>query len=194
MTRRPSPIGIANEQVSILAAYRMTGMDVPDYIVEARSPKVHCPFGELYHSDGGVAAAMRLYVENNHAWCFSCAYFYTPVRLVARAFDLNEYAAAELLLDRTGYRPPDPHSVWDDLVAQEPQPDRVLLGEALKTFCRRTAAEWSVRQYEPPTAAVLSRCLALLDQVHSAGDAHQWLEGCKAVMRQALEPPGNTNE
>ena len=184
-------IELANQEVSILVACQVVGMELRDEISEQRSSKVHCPFGHLYHSDGGVDAAMRIYPDTNSAWCFSCSYYYTPVKLVARAFDTDQRTAANLLLDRIGYRSPDPRDVWHDVVDQAVPPDRLLLAEALKIFCRRVDPQWSARQYEPRCAGVLRRCLGLLDQVHTDGDAEQWLAGCKIVMLRLLQdqPP-----
>lgn len=186
MPRRPSVVDLANDYVSIHFACTVVGMHLPASFDEQRSVKVSCPFEELYHSDGGAASAMRIYPESNSAWCFSCSYYYTPVSLVARALDLSNVDAAELLLQRAGYRPPDPMDVWNDVVAQEVIPDKVLLGEALKTYCRRIDPAWSTRQYEQPYAGTLRLCLGLLDRVHSDADAREWLGGCKKVMSRIL--------
>lgn len=183
MTRKPAVVKLADEQVDILVACRIVGMDLPDTI--ERSAKVHCPFGEIYHSDHGVDPAMRIYPQSNSAWCFSCSHYYTPTLLVARAWDVTLRAAATALLQRTGYRPPSPQDVWDQVVA-EPAVDRTALAEALKTFCRRAVPHWDAVQFEPDVSEQLDRCLRLLDLVHDEADGRKWLSACKMSMLNSL--------
>ena len=182
----PSPVTVANEQVSILAACQLIGMDLPDHLAYGRNPKIYCPFGELYHVDSGAEAAMRIYVESNHLWCFAGCGYFSPVSLVARAFDLPHRVAADELLERAGIRPPTPDEVWRSAVGHHEPPDRDLLAEALKTFCRRQDPGWDDTQFHPGVAPVLSRCLALLDHVDSDEAAAQWLSGCKEAMSRTL--------
>lgn len=182
MRRRTSVVKLADEQVPILFACRLIGMDLPD--MDSRSAKVRCPFGEVYHSDQGAEAAFRIYPDNNSAWCFSCAYFYTPTRLIARAWDIPAKDAASILLERSGYRPPSDMDVWTQLV--EPPPvDRTALAEALKTYCTRTVHGWAEAQYTRPLAVQLDRCLRLLDLVHDEAGGRRWLAGSKLAMLHA---------
>lgn len=187
--RRPSPIRLANEQVPITAACRLIGMSVPDEIW-GRSAKVRCPFGELYHRDGGAEASFRVYPEANSAYCFSCAQSYSPVWLIAQAWGLTSRAAAVELLERAGIKPVSLADAWAAVAVVEDAPDQVLLAEALKTFCERIGPElrqdWDDAQFQPAIAAALSRCLDLLDRVRTGADADQWLSGCKQAMRRAL--------
>lgn len=174
-------IDLANEKVSITDVLGWAGVYVPETF--GRSVKVECPWGHLFHSDGGIDRSMRVYSESNSAFCFSCSVFYTPVRLHARANDIDEKTAAGDLLDHIGYRPPEPLDVWAEVTTVvTPKPDRTLLAEALKYFCARTIPQWHFRQLEQPWAGVLSRCLHLLDQVGTEQDAEHWLTTCKTVM------------
>lgn len=183
---RPSVVTVANEQVSIVTVCQMLGTELPDDVGAGRSRKVHCPFEQVYHSDGGVAAAMRIYPESNSAYCFSCSYYYTPVNLAARAMGVDQRTAAARLLDRVGYRPLDLAAAFRAVSSYEPQPDKALVADALKTYCRRIEPHWSRRQFEPVVAAALTRCLSLLDLVISADDVALWLARCKDAMRRVL--------
>lgn len=183
--KRPNVVAVANEKVPIVTVCRLFGVELPDEI-GGRSGKVRCPFGEIYHSDGGISPAMRIYPDTNSAYCFSCAAHYTPVSLAARAMDCDQRSAALRLLDRIGYRPMNLAEQWQQASRYQPTPDRALLADALKTYCRRIDVRWPARQFEPPVAAVLTRCLNLLDLVKSGDDVTLWLQGCKQAMRQAL--------
>lgn len=182
----PSPITVANEQVSIVLVCQMLGVDLPDDVGAGRSRKVHCPFGEFAHSDGGVSPAMRIYPDSNSAYCFSCAAYFNPVGLAAQGLDVDRHTAAVRLLDRIGYRPLDPAAAWHQALECEVQPDKALMADALKTYCRRIDKDWTSRQFEPAISAPLARCLSLLDLVHSEQDVTMWLSCCKAAMRRAL--------
>lgn len=183
---RPNVVAVANEKVPIATVCRLLGVDLSDDIAVGRSRKAQCPFGPIYHSDGGISPAMRVYPESNSAYCFSCAAYYTPVSLAAKAMDLTWHTAALRLLDHIGHRPLDLAQQWQQVTQYEPEPDKVLLADALKTYCRRVAPNWVSRQFEPAVAKVLTRCLALLDLVKSEEDVSLWLERCKEVMRRAL--------
>lgn len=180
-------VAVANEKVPIVTVAQMLGVQLPEDVGAGRSRKVPCPFGDLYHSDGGVSAAMRVYPETNSAYCFSCSAYYTPVSLAAKAMDLDRRTAAVRLLDRIGYKPLDVAVAWQRAAAPaEPEPNRALLAHALKTYCGRIDPYWSHRQLEPSVARVLSRCLGLLDLVKSADDVRLWLDRCKEAMRRVL--------
>lgn len=184
--RAKSIIAVANEVVSIITALRMLGADLPEDVGTSRSHKIHCPFGVVYHSDHGVSPAMRIYTDSNSAWCFSCSAYYTPVRLVSQALDVDAELAASRLLDHAGYKPVDMELAWKRASDYEPEPDKALLAQALKTYCRRICATWVTRQFDPEIAAALTRCLAVLDLVTSDADAGLWLATCKVSMHRAL--------
>lgn len=182
----PSAVDLANEKVSIVVVCRMLGVQLPDHYAAGRAQKVRCPFGEIYHSDGGVSPAMRIYPDTNSAYCFSCAAYYTPVSLAARAMDTSRQVAAVRLLDHIGHRPLDLAQQWQHVKEYEPEPDRALLADALKTYCRRIEPDWATRQFEGPVARVLTQCLSLLDLVKSADDVTMWLDRCKVAMRRVM--------
>ena len=184
--RRRSAVSIANDKVPITLACRIAGMDIDDDIAYGRSMKVYCPFGELYHSDQGVEPAFRIYVDSNSAYCFACSTYFTPVWLVAQVWDQQPAQVAVELLERVGIKPVSLADAWAQAAVRDVAPDTSLLAEALKLFCGRICVDWDDAQFEPDTAGLLSRCLALLDLVHTEGEARQWLDECKKVMRAAL--------
>lgn len=176
----------ANESVSIATACRLIGMELPDDIEHGRAVKVHCPFGNLWHSDQGIEPTMRLYIDNNTAFCFSRCGFFTPVTLAAMAWDLTRTAAAGELLERVGYKPVTLADTWASLTACTDPPDRAVLSAALKTYCARITPGWDDMQFEPTVAGRLTRCLALLELVHTDDEARAWLAGCKEIMQRVL--------
>ncbi len=180
--RRQSAVGIANEKVPIAFACRLIGLDVDTDAAYGRSVKVHCPFGEIHHSDGGADKAMRVYVDTNSAYCFAGCGHFTPVRLVAHAWGRPAGDVAGDLLARIGYRPPATAEVFASLVDYQPVPDRAHLAEALKAYCRRTVPDWAAVQFDPVVAGRLSRCLTVLDRVVDEASAAVWLEGSKRIM------------
>lgn len=186
--RRRSAVSIANDKVPIVLACRWIGMNIDDDIAYGRSSvKVHCPFGAVYHSDQGVEPSFRIYPDSNSAYCFACSTYYSPVWLVAMAWDVQPAEVAVALLERIGVKPVSLADAWAKAAEREVAPDHSLLSEALKTFCARIAADWDDAQFEPAIAGLLSRCLALLELVTAEPDARQWLDGCKKVMRSALD-------
>src|ERR1044072_7568207 len=123
LTRQRSPVGLANEQVAITAACRQIGMDLPDDIGYGRSVKLRCPFGDLYHRDGGAEASFRVYPDSNSASCFNCATTYTPPRLLAQAWGITARAAAVELLERAGIKPVSLAHAWAQVATRESAPD-----------------------------------------------------------------------
>ncbi len=186
MNRRPNPIVYADEQVSIVTACRLIGMQVPDACDMGRSVKLRCPFGEIYHRDHGAETAFRIYPDSNHAYCFACGQRYGPVRLVSLAWGVSNRQAAAELLDRAGLKPATLADLWAEVAHHEPAPDTTMLAEALKTYCSRIAPTWECDQFEPPVAAGLSACLALLDHVTTEAAALLWLERTKRFMHARL--------
>lgn len=176
----------ANEHVSIITAYRLIGMELPDDIEHGRATKVHCPFGSIWHSDQGIEPTMRLYVDNNTAFCFSRCGFFTPVALVSMAWDITRKTAAVELLERIGRKPVSLADAWANITLHAEPPDRTTLSAALKIYCSRIAPDWSDVQFEPAVAGQLTRCLALLDLVKTDDDARTWLAACKTVMQRTL--------
>ena len=177
-------IDLANEQVPVATVCQLLGVPV---VEDQLRRKVHCPFGQVYHSDGGLTPTMRINQQANTARCFNCEVTFTPVRLYAKAMDLSFRVAAVRLLEHIGHRPLDAATRWRQVQQFEPELDTAMLADALKTFCRRTCPEWEARQFEPGVSAALRRCLAILDLVRTAQDVTVWLSRCKAVMTNALE-------
>ncbi len=160
-------------------------MDLPE-LYPGRNPKIHCPFGEMYHHDGGAEPAMRVYPDSNHLYCFAGCGAFGPVALVAHAFGLTRRAAARELLDRAGIRAPSWRKTWDQALAHREPLDTASLAQALQIFCRRLAPDWRVRQLDPPYSTVLARCIGLLEHVKDEQAAREWLDGCKTVMGRLL--------
>lgn len=184
--RGKSAITVANERASVAGVLRWLGVELPEDFSIERSLKIQCPFGATDHSDGGVSPAMRLYPDTNSAYCFSCTQYFSPVSLVAKALDVTNSVAAERILQHIGHRPADLAEQWKNAVEFEPAPDKSLMADALKTFCRRVEQNWAQRQFEPKVAAALTRCLTLLDMVRTADDVTLWLTKSKRVMQRAL--------
>ena len=171
---------LANEKVTITTAFSIIGAEVNHY---ATSTKHYCPFGHIYHADGGSSKALRVYPETNSAWCFAGCGYFNPVKLIAMDKDISEEASAEFLLDFIGYVPPDYESTWDAMMSESPKVDTSALAEALKLACSRVSPDWEQRQFEPSVAQRLSQCLRLLPRVHTEEEAVKWL----AVTKQAMQ-------
>ena len=147
--------------------------------------KMHCPFGNLYHPDGGDDPAFRLY--GNSAFCFACWQFWTPSMLCAAAWDVPEEIAAARLLDETGTRAPTWEDMWEDATAPEPV-DLSVLADALRVFCSgETQLAWEQARMDPQVSSYLAGCLRFLDQVKDGESARLWLELAKSVMGPVLE-------
>ncbi len=189
MLTRISWIDKANELVEISDVLALAGVDVPSSIQDGSTKKIHCPFG-FYHSDRGVSKAMRLYSTNNAVYCFSCAKRYSPVSLASAMWDCSWENAAFRLLDLIGYKPKSLEERWQEAIAsKEEEPDILLLAEALKTYCSGIASDWNTRRLDEHISHVLSKCLALLQQVKTKEDAGEWLTTCKMIMKKLLETP-----
>lgn len=147
-----------------------------------RGNKAYCPFG-FEHDDGGAEPALRVY--RDHGWCFAENRYLTVSSLLAAAWNMEREDAAAQALERYGWVPPDPESMWAD-AGRAPQPDRESLADALVTWCRARCPDWDRRQYDERTAARLARCLGLLSLVYSPAECRLWLETCQRAMRPYL--------
>lgn len=179
-----SSIELANSRTTILEACRLAGMDLPDYGMN--TSKLWCPFGDLYHADGGTAKSFRIYVSDNTAFCFACSLYFNPVKLTAMAKGLSEADAADLLLDLSNYVPPDIESRWKAATETVEPMKTEYLAEALKVYCLRIDKEWEDKQFEDTVSTRFRMCLGLLSRVHTDADATQWLTGTKEAMRTVL--------
>ena len=178
-------IQLANERMSITQACRFIGMHLGDF--EIASGKTYCPFGELLHEDGGRSKAFRVYPETNSAYCFACIKAYRPVSLIATDRDIPEPAAAEVILEETGYVAPNFMAKWEALSEQTASVDRDALEEALKTYCARISPDWEMRQLDDDIASTFRKCLTASRNVASDDDARKWLKLTKQVMARALQ-------
>jgi len=181
---RINVIALANERMSIIEACNALGMDVFDFSVQ--SLKVYCPFGHLYHADGGSSKAMRIYPGTNSAWCFAGCGYFTPVKLIAMDRGITEVQAAESILEETNYVAPDYEARWKALTETTVTINTEDLTDALKVACARMAPDWEDRQFEDKVATKLRECLALLARLRTEEDARKWLSVSKQAMRQAL--------
>lgn len=177
-------VKLANDRMTITQALAEIGAEVSLY---GTTTKTYCPFGHLYHSDMGASKAMRVYPDTNSAWCFAGCGFFSPVRVISLDKDLTEEAAANYILDVTGYVPDDYMSRWEALTKEKETVDTDSLAEALKVACSRMHPRWEEIQFDEAVSGKLAQCLSLLRQVRSAGDAEKWLRMTKEAMRLKLK-------
>lgn len=161
-------------------AARLAGVEVHS---ASSQKKLFCPFGEFSHADGGEEAAFRVY--SDHAFCFACWQWYSPVSLCVAVWEVDEEVAAERLMREAGVTPPSYEQQWEQAIVA-PEIDHAALAEALKTRCMRLNPDWGQRQYDPDVSEYLAKCLGLLIQVTSEEDARLWLEQCAIVMRSVM--------
>lgn len=178
-----SPVALANRRIAFATAARWAGLEVPPDVPE-HGIKMHCPFEDWAHSDGGRDPAFRVYPD--HAWCFACGEKFSPVKLCALVWDCTQDEAARQMLERAGIADPDYRVRWQRLVDYSQPPDVDGLAFALRTWCARTYPGWRVRQLDEPVARRFAQCLGLLDRVHDGADCRVWLDGCKQVMAKVL--------
>lgn len=169
-------VELADRKVPMVVSCRAVEMHVDDHT----SKKLYCPFGEFSHSDQGDEAAFRVYPD--HAFCFACWAYYSPVSLYVAKWEVAEDTAAETLLSLAGITPESYTERWEEL--QQPvRMDYEALREALITRCARDFPGWGYLQYHDNVASYLARCLGLRVAVRNESDARQWLEACSEVMR-----------
>jgi hypothetical protein len=180
-TEERSDIQIANELYSIVDACNIAGMGT-----SGGNAKQWCPFGEIAHSDGGMAKAFRIYEDTNTAHCFACQATWTPVKLVAQVRDVSYESAADYILTLINYVAPDVDSQWAALMSQQQKVNADDLAEALKVACLRMAPDWEVRQFEDLVAHKFRQCLDLLPKIHTEEAANKWLTIAKQAMKQEL--------
>jgi hypothetical protein len=186
-----SLIWLANEKIPIAMACRWADLDVSE---GDGTRKTWCPFGAVSHSDGGVARALRMYEDENHAFCFACGRSWTPVSLMAEFWDCTRPEAAERMCVMAGITPPDWRERWKELQQPVP-PDTVSLAEALKTYCARIyGPAWEIDQFEPRLAVPLVACFDVLPLVTTAAEADEWVCNCKLLMLSLLKEEGDDHQ
>ena len=181
MPRSPE-VEFAISSVPMWAACRLVGMNIPRGL--AGGSKQYCPFGDLWHPDGGYERAFRVYLD--HGFCFACWKWWSPPGLCADAWDVTLDVAAARLLDETGLRPPDYLERYDAAAAVPPA-DHSVLAEALRTWCRgESGSDWEVLRMNPAVGSYLGACLGYLGQVVTEEQAEQWLSLAQQIMRPVL--------
>jgi hypothetical protein len=159
------------------------GMDVPRGA--GGGHKTHCPFEQFAHPDGGDDPAFRIY--GDHAFCFACWQWYSPVTLCAAVWEVPRDLAAARLLDVTGFRPPSWVERFERAAEPDP-PDTATLAEALRVFCAGEAGNaWDDIRADSEASSYLATCLGYLNQVTTDAAAVEWLEQAKEVMRIVIE-------
>lgn len=183
--RKQAPVVIlANKVVSILDALKLVGVYVSKSDIYT---KMHCPFGSVSHSDGGVQRTFQIY-DDNRAYCYNCVRVYDPVSLAQAAWDLPQKQAAAELLHQSGYKPPTTNQRWTEIEQSVAvKPDKASLGQALKLYCSTIDENWEERQFDKDIADKLNKCLSLLERVHTDDDVIEWLAGTKWAMAAALK-------
>lgn len=179
-----SPVAAANRVIPFPLACRWAGLDVPGDVPE-HGLKLHCPFGEYAHDDGGAEPAFRIYPD--HGWCFAEQERFTPVKLCAAVWDCTLEEAARQMLTQAGVADPDYREQWKRLTDWSQPPDMDSLAAALRSWCAGNYPRWAVRQYDSDIAATLAACLGLMSRVRTAQDCRTWLAGCKKVMASVLD-------
>jgi hypothetical protein len=186
MLKHKSWVEEANEYISIFDLLSSIGVYIP-FSDGSSTKKIHCPFG-FYHSDGGTSKAMRVYSHSNTAYCFSCGKRYSPVGLASAYWDCSYTAAALRLLEDAGFKSKTLEERWVEATTPEKNKiDLIALADALKMYCAGICTDWDTLQYSDKVSVTLSRCLGLLNSVHSEEQATKWLTTCKTVMKTILE-------
>lgn len=175
-------VALANSLMGIVRACQFVGTEMPDV---PGNMKLYCPFGHLFHRDGGRDKALRIYENTNSAYCFACGEYYDPAKLIALYKDLSRDEAAEFILDYVGYTPPDIDSQWAQ-VTREEEFNTEHLADALAMACERFEPNWEIVQYDERVAEKFQRCLGLLAKVKSQDDATMWLGTTKKIMQNVL--------
>jgi hypothetical protein len=132
------------------------------YADPAMVTKVYCPFG-MFHRDGGVDRALRVYPQSNTAYCFAGCGFIDPIRLFRLTYDLSPLEAAKRLVETYGEAP----QTWDARLSEAlrptPTPDlRTTLVAALHNALSADPRYGAI-SLEPYVMKVTRDCLMELD-------------------------------
>lgn len=168
----------ANNKVSIIDACALLGLEVSSVPDGRSSVKYNCPFGDVFHSDGGIEKSFRIYPDDNTAHCFAEKITFRPVDLAAQKWDVSTYEAARRLLANSGGTPKQ----WGDLIKPRAVDiDKNSLRKALELYARRIAPEI---EQNPQAVNILTKLYGLLPKVKSAEDAEVWLTTGKEAVRR----------
>lgn len=188
LRQNTSWIELANTTVKITDVLASIGIFVPAVASNGTSKKISCPFGGIYHSDGGMEKTMRVFHASNSVFCFRCTKRYDPVSLTAELNDCSFFNAAMMLLEDADLAPKSLEQRWAEAVRPEiKELDLIALADALKIYCSGICSTWVTRQLDPEVGQKLNACLELLPSVKSSEGADKWLTVCKQVMRKVLE-------
>lgn len=177
---------LANERADICKVLRWLNYETPD---SARTNKVHCPFGEIWHKDGGHEAAARIYEDSNVIFCFACSRVFVPTSLYALSKDCTETDAAEMILREFAPQLLLVNEITEKIeFMDEPlKPDIHSLRAALDIYCSRIDENWNFHQFEKTISGAYLKCLNLLGRVVTTGDADLWLAKSKEIMKKVIK-------
>lgn len=163
------------------------------YVDRERPAKYHCPFGHIWHSDGGVDRALRFYPDSNTAFCFAGCGFLNPVRLAQVSWDIRSpiRAASELLEKYAG-----PPPTWEERLAKALSPRTPELTQACVAALHQALSGdpgYATLSLHPTVLAATEECLDRLENPR-VGDpsvtdpeiARRWLRWARARVRAAL--------
>lgn len=161
-------------------------IDVPR---DAGDWKSACPLG-YEHSDGGRSKAMRVYSDNNTAWCFSHSARYTPLDLWKIKYSIpSRLRAATEMLGQYGIstEPPSPDERWGklDRVNDVDLLDREVLKEIFRSHCR-TLPGYAIVQYDAETLDLVTAILKTVNRLPDEADYNEieeWLKKAKKIMK-----------
>lgn len=168
-------VELANERVPLRSVMAKYGVNYPELELGV-SMKIQCPWGML-HSDGGVDPAMRVYAEENHAFCFAGCGRITPVRLEAEQRGIPFAQAASELLHDYNIKP----LTWTERIERlrEDGPVRVgdpgAFAQALVTYIRSVLPAGG--EYDE---AVITFIDEALKELPTSPDYSEWLRQWKS--------------
>lgn len=147
-----------------------------------RSRKLHCPFGGVFHSDGGESAAFRAYPDTETGYCFACGKFFTPAILISQSEDITEDEAVDVMLMELGYTEAEDAPLVVETA--EPEADKQAFAQAFQMFVARKIPDYGTRQYDSDVATWVDRCLAIVESVATIEEAELWLSTAKRATEQ----------
>jgi hypothetical protein len=161
-------IARARNEVSITVVLAELGVWVEGLPSGDSNIRVHCPFGEISHSDGGLKKELRVYADNK-AYCHSCEKQYDSVSLMMEAWDLPAGVAARQLLARAGLSQSDL-----DLPIAQQKVNRPAMLAALAVWADSNKIDRFAESY--------AVCLENADKVKMPEDVASWLKEAKEYL------------
>lgn len=176
-------IRVANEKISIYSVCTLVGVDM--YQGYGSNSKLYCPFGNMYHIDGGNTRAFRVYFDTNSAYCFACSQYFNSVDLFAQYNDMSREQSAEVLLDMAGWKEPTYEEKWEKINEKEAFNTASVI-EALNIYCGGIRDDWNFAQLQEPYSSAYLKCLNVTERIDTLEKAQKWLEVSKNLMRKVL--------